>query len=371
MALDTGTTPQGLSGAAAIAEVQAYTNESTYPAPATTLLFLNNGLQEVCRLVGGIRLWAPYYTNNQQTTISLNADIQDIVSANFSMGSANASSNGSSSPFAQGALVYPMVAIEQAGFMDAAAGFPAVGFGPPQAYFVYQDQSSAPAQTLPPPAQVQLAVTSGTSAGTVIEVGQTYVNANGETTLGPVADITPTGIQQAQTITPPSYQNATSYNVYAGAVGGPYHLQNATPVALGTSFTIPSPLLAITVPPVTNTATGAGTGGALSMQLYPAAMIGQVNIYYRARPLLWADTTANSYTNLDSSVQEAAVIWATMRVLVNRQRAAEAKEIWRPEFDAMIQDLKESINRRTIPKYAQVRDVANRSFPSSPFWLSR
>lgn len=370
MALDTGTTPQGLSGAAAIAEVQAYTNESTYPAPATTLLFLNNGLQEVCRLVGGIRLWAPYYTNNQQTTISLNADIQDIVSANFSMGSANASSNGSSSPFAQGALVYPMVAIEQAGFMDAAAGFPAVGFGPPQAYFVYQDQSSAPAQTLPPPAQVQLAVTSGTSAGTVIEVGQTYVNANGETTLGPVADITPTGIQQAQTITPPSYQNATSYNVYAGAVGGPYHLQNATPVALGTSFTIPSPLLAITVPPVTNTATGAGTGGALSMQLYPAAMIGQVNIYYRARPQLWADTTVNSYTNLDTMAQEAVVVYAVMRVLQARGRGGEAKGIWMPEYESHVERLKADISKRTRPQAGRVRDVYGRAFPSAPPWLT-
>lgn len=371
MPLDTGVVPTGYSGSTAVAAVQNYSNETTYPSTAVILTFLNKGVEEVVRLIGGIRLWAGYFTNNNQTTVSLNNDVQDIISANFSMGSANASSNGSSSPFAQGALVYPMMQLDQAAFMDAAAGFPAVGFGPPQAYFVYQDQGSSPAQTLPVPPQVQLAVVAGTSTGTLIEVGQTYVNANGETTLGAVADITPTKAQQAQAISPPSNQNATGYNTYAGVKGGPYFLQNASPVAIGTPFTLPNPILAVTSPPVTNTATGAGTGGSLSMQLYPAAMIGQVNIYYRARPLLWADTTANSWTNLDTSVQEAAVVWATMRVLLNRQRAVEVKEIWRPEFDAMIADMRESINRRTVPKSGQVRDTANRSFPSSPFWLTR
>jgi hypothetical protein len=371
MPLDTGVVPTGYSGSTAVAQVQAYTNELTYPVASTTLLFLNKGLEEVSRLIGGVRLWGQYFTVKSQTTISLNNDVQDIVSANFSMGSANAASNGSSSPISQGALVYPMVALEQAAFMDAAAGFPAVGFGPPQAYFTYQDFGTSPAQTLPAPPQAQLAVVAGTSTGTVIEAGVTYVNANGETTLGAVADITPTTTQQAQIISPPSYQNATTYNPYAGPVGGPYHLQSAAPIAIGTPFTLPNPLLAVTAVPGTNTATGAGTGGALTMQLYPAAMIGQVNIYYRARPLLWADITTNSWTNLDTSVQEAAVVWATIRVLLNRQRAIEVKEIWQPMFDGMIADMKESINRRTTPKSGQVRDVANRSFPSSPYWLAR
>ncbi len=363
------TTPQGYSGSSAIQAVQDYTNENTLPSTAAILRFLNKGVEEVCRRVGGPRLWAGYFTNNNQTTVQLNDDVQDVISANFSMGSANAASTGSSSPFAQGALVYPMVALEQAGFMDAAAGFPAVGFGPPQAYFLYQDAGTAPSQTLPAPPQVQLATVAGTSPGTLIEVGVTYLNAAGETTLGTVADITPTTVLQAQAISPPSYTNATTYNVYAGAKGGPYYLQNASPVTIGLPFTIPSTLLTVTQPPSTNTATGSGTGGALSMQLYPAAMVGQVNIYYRARPLLWADTTSTSWTNLDTSAQEAVVLFAVMRVLVNRQRAAEANQIWKPEYEAMIGDLKESMNRRMTPKSGQVRDTANRSFPSSPFWM--
>jgi hypothetical protein len=85
---------------------------------------------------------------------------------------------------------------------------------------------------------------------------------------------------------------------------------------------------------------------------------------------LWADTTANSWTNFDTSGQEAAVIFAVMRVLAARGRAAEAKEIWRPEFESLIGDLKESLGRRTTPKSGRVRDVANRSFPSAPFWLT-
>ena len=379
MALDTGVVPTGYTGASAIATIQEYAGEYTYPATATVLAFMNKGLEEIVREVGGIKLWAPYYTNNMQTTVAFNNDVQDVRSCNFSMGSANASSNGSSSPFAQGALVYPTIYLEEAAFMDACAGFPAVGFGPPQALFIYSDFGSAPGQTLPAPAQVQLAVTSGTSNGAEIEVGVTYVNANGETILSAVADVTPTTIQQGQAITPPSYQNATSYNIYAGAVGGPYHLQNVSPIALGTPYTIPYPLSTGTAtPPVTNTATGAGTGGSTYAQMYPAAMIGQLNIYYRARPLLFADTSTNSWTNLDTSVQEAAIIWAVSRVLMNRQRAAEAKEIWLPMLygprldgeGGMLQSLKESINRRTVPKSGQVRDVTNRSFPNSPYWMT-
>jgi hypothetical protein len=140
-------------------------------------------------------------------------------------------------------------------------------------------------------------------------------------------------------------------------------------VALGTPYTIPYPLLTVTAPPLTNTAIGAGTGGAMHMQLYPAAVIGQVNIYYRARPLLWADNTTASYTNLDTSAQEAAIIFATGRVLLSRGRGDEWKAGWEPEYNAMVDDLKESMNRRTTPKSGRVRDVSNRSFPSAPWWM--
>ncbi len=355
--------PTGLSGASAIALVRSYANEPTIPVDTDVLMMLNRGVEEVVRRIGGIRLWGQYYTENQQTNVVLNDDILDIVSANFS---------SSGSPLTQGALVYPMMQLEQGAFMDAAAGFPAVGFGPPQAYFIYQDSGQASSNALPVPSAPTLSTVTGTSAGTKIEVVTTYTNANGETPQSAVADLTPTTVQQVSVATPKSVSNATGYNIYAGAAGGPYYLQNTSgAIALGTSYTIPNPIVSSgTQPPSSNTATGVGQGGALTMQLYPSAMVGQVNVYYRARPLLWADTGTSSYTNLDSSAQEAVVLFTTMRVLQHRGRPGEAVQIWKPEYEAMIADLHESINRRTQAKSSQVRDVRDRSYPSAPWWMT-
>lgn len=366
-------TPQGLSGQAAISLVRLYANEPNLPTDTNLLTFLNRCVEEVDRRIGGIRLWGQYPTVNMQTYIMLNDDVMDITGANFSMGNAAYNSTGSSSPLAQGALVYPMESLTQAQFFDAASGFPAVGFGPPQAYFIYQDQGTAPGTTLPVPPTPTLFSVAGTSSGALVEVVTTYVNTNGETTASAAADFTPTTTQQTAVASPNAVTNATGYNTYAGAQGGPYYKQNgSTPTALGTPFTIPNPVIGSgTQPPGTNTATGSGTGGAMTMQLYPAAITGQVNIYYRARPTLWSSTSSGTdFTNLDTSAQEAVVLLATVRVLQHRERAAEAKAIWQPEYEAMIASLTESINRRTQPKSGRVRDVRDRSFPSAPFWMT-
>jgi hypothetical protein len=248
--------------------------------------------------------------------------------------------------------------------MEAAAGFPNVGFGPPCIYCVYSDYSAAPTNTLPVPGTPQLVTASGTSNGLTIYVEQTLVNAAGETTPSVSASQALTTSTQGQAVSPQAAYNATGYNNYAStSASGPFYLQNPSPIVLGTPYTFSSPLTTGTAtPPVTNTAIGAGTGGSLQLQLYPNAMIGQVNIYYRARPTGWADTTSTSWTNLDAAVQEAAVIWAVMRVLAARQRSAEIP-LWRDEFEGkdgnggMIGDLKESINRRSVAKSGQVRDV--------------
>lgn len=355
--------PGGLAGAAAISLVQQYTNETSLPATSTILTFLNRGVEEVARRLGGVRLWKPYYTVAQQTTILLDTDVLEIMSANFS---------SSGNPYDQGALVYPMMALEQASFMDAAAGFPAVSFGPPQAYFVYQDEGYAATNALPAPAAPVLSTVSGTSNGALQEVVLTYVNASGETGASASSDLTPTITQQTQVATPRSYGNASGYHTYAGAKGGPYYLQDGgTATPIGTAFTLPNPLVGSgTQPPGTNTATGVGQGGALLMQVYPAAMVGQVNVYYKARPQLWADTGSTSYTNLDSSAQEAVVQYGVMMTLRNRDRSVEAKQIWEPSYEALIGDLKESIARRTAPKSGRVRDVRDRSFPSAPYWMT-
>jgi hypothetical protein len=359
--------------------VQNLTNESSLPSTSVILTFLNKGLEEVCRLVGGPRLWAAYPTENNQTSVQLNADVEEVLSLNFSSGANNSSGFiTTSSPLSQGTLVYPMVLLEQATFMDAAAGFPAVGYGPPQAAFVYQDQGTAPTTTLPTPDAAAFAYQSGTSNGVAYTVVLTYTNAAGETSAGATSSYSPSTTEQGVVNSPAGVSNATGYNVYVGTSAGPYYLQNTSPIALGSTYTLPgTPTLSGTQPPATNTATGAGTGGALWLQLYPAAMIGQVNVYYKARPQLWADTTTNSWTNLDTSAQQAAVLFGVICVLYNRGRGDEAKQLWEPQYKDMVGDgsekpgsLTAALNRRTVARSGQVRDVRDRSFPSAPWWLT-
>lgn len=366
-------TPAGLSGSAAIALVQTYANEPNLPSAAAILTILNRAVEEVERRIGGIFLWAPYPTAALQTFVQLNSDIQYIESANFSSGATNtAGFVSNSSPLAQGSLVYPMFQLEQGSFMDAAAGFPAVGFGPPQAFFIYTDQGYAPSTTLPQPAAPVYAINTGVSTVTSVQAVVTYVNPNGETVPSPASSQAITTKQQAVVLSPQGVSNASGYNVYVYDGISAYWLQNSTPIALGTPYTVPStPLTSGTNPPGSNTATGSGQGGALFMQLYPAAMIGQVNVYYRARPTLWASATSGTdFTNLDSQAQEAVVLYTVMRVLNARGRSQEAASIWKPEYEGMIESLKETIKLRTRPRSGRVRDVANRSFPSAPWWMT-
>lgn len=369
--------PTGRSGAQAIQDVQDNADEYTLPATTTVLRFLNRGIEEVERRLNGIFLWQSYPTVPNQTFIQLNNDIQYIDTCNFSSGANNTSGFiTSSSPLSQGSLVYPMVQLEQATFMDAAAGFPAVGFGPPQAFFIYTDQGTAPGTTLPVPAAPVFAIATGTSTVTSVQAEVTYVSAAGETTVSASTTQAITTTQQAVVLSPQGVSNATGYNVYV-IHSGTYWLQNASPIALGTPFTVPStPLTTGTNPPVSNTATGSGTGGAMFAQLYPAAMLGQVNVYYKARPQLWADTTATSWTNLDTSMQEAVVMYATILLLGNRSRLDEA-ETWRVRFEGangeggMMASLLESVKRRTRPKSGRVRNVTDRNYPDIPNWAMR
>ena len=227
--------PTGLSGAAAVSLVQSYSNEPQIPDNGVVLGFLNRGVEEVERRIGGIRLWRGYPTIANQTVVVLDHDVQDIVSANFSMGNANSQNTGSASPFAQGVLVYPMMQMEQAQFMDAAAGFPAVGFGPPQAYLIFQDAGMAPGQMLPAPPIPQLAIVpdtgiflvwnvgfwnqaywAGTEVAETVEVVNTYTDAQGETTPSLPADATLMLAQAVQNQSPPGFGDADGYNVYAG-----------------------------------------------------------------------------------------------------------------------------------------------------------
>jgi hypothetical protein len=108
----------------------------------------------------------------------------------------------------------------------------------------------------------------------------------------------------------------------------------------------------------------------ITAQVYPPCMNGQLNIYYRGRPTLWADTTINSSTNLDTLSQEAVILWTCCRVLEAVQRGDEAKDIFGPQYDARIDKLKESMARRSVPKSGQVSDVRSYPLPgTTPWWL--
>ena len=241
--------PTGYTAQALAAMVQLRANEpsaqanqaGTAASNSNIILLANAGIEQIEAEIGGIRLLGNYPTVDNQIVQSLTADTQDIISCSWSTGPVT-------SP---GALVYPMFQFPEGSFMDFAAGFPAVGFGPPTAYMVYQDQS-----------------------------------------------------------------------------------------------------------------------GVMQLQMYPQAMLGQLNVYYRARPVLWDPANNLSTTNLDSMFQEAVVLWTVARVLEGRGRSGEAKDIWEPQIQRKMEELKARINRRTNPKSGRVRDVTNRGYPSGPWgWL--
>ena len=378
--------PVGYSGASAIQMVRDNCDEPTTPSDATILRFLNAELEQSEMALRAIKDIRFYPTVANQTVVELDDDIREIISCNFSMGSAGVNGNqGSASPFAQGALVYPMFQLAEGQFMDAAAGFPAVGFGPPQAFLIYKDSGNDPRTLLPPPPPALVVAIAGTSDGLPLAIVLTYVNPNGETTVSsPPTDITPATNQTVLVYAPPGIQNATGYNVYVSENGGPFFLNNPVPVPLTTPWTIQEVAKWDTAefdvaiwpgtfsdiqPPTVNTATGAGAAGSLYMQVYPAAMIGQVNVYAWMRPQLWADTTSNSWTNLDTMAQELVILKATKRTLFNRSRSDEAQNIWEPQIVAKKEELERAVAARAQQKSGQVRDVRGRGYPQGPyFW---
>jgi hypothetical protein len=113
--------------------------------------------------------------------------------------------------------------------------------------------------------------------------------------------------------------------------------------------------------------------GVLIMQLYPAGMLGQLNVYYRARPILWTlmggGATNGVASNLDSAMQQAVILWTCGRVLENRGRSGEAQR-FDALFDVKIEAMKKSVAQRTAPKFGQVRDIGYAN-TGRPYWYRR
>jgi hypothetical protein len=110
----------------------------------------------------------------------------------------------------------------------------------------------------------------GIAAGTYF-VTTTYLNANGETTPGPVTEVTTTGATSTINVaSPPINEDAIGYRLYVGTVLGTYHLQGAT-TAIGTAIALTAYSAAGAAPPTTNATglaaptipavAGGGTGG--------------------------------------------------------------------------------------------------------------
>jgi hypothetical protein len=228
----------GYTSLGLINQVRLRVNEPNLPGNADLLSLANAAQQNIESKVGILTLVGVFPTIANQTVQALTNDISEIVSCSWSTGPVAA----------QGSLVYPMFQYDQGGFMDAAAGFPAVGFGPPTYYWYYRDSN-----------------------------------------------------------------------------------------------------------------------GTLEMQMYPAAMVGQLNVYYRGRPNFWTLTSEGANgnaSNLDPDAQECVVLRTMMFVLANRGRSGEAAQIWGPDYKEELADLKSKARRRTMVKGGQVRDVIGRTYPS-------
>ena len=109
------------------------------------------------------------------------------------------------------------------------------------------------------------------------------------------------------------------------------------------------------------------TNGNQIIQLYPPAISGQINLYYRARPIIFSDTL-NSTTNIDPQAQENIILWTCARIMEAREKYPIAK-LFMDQYDKNIENDKDIIQRRSAPKSGQVRDVTSQGRPGMPPWL--
>lgn len=109
--------------------------------------------------------------------------------------------------------------------------------------------------------------------------------------------------------------------------------------------------------------------GQITLQLFPfIPSNGFFNIYYKQRPILWATPPSTDVSTLDSTYQEAAILWACAEVCEARQRATQSKMFW-DRYEAQLEKMRATIRKRTRPRVGQVRDVTGTVF-NIPYWYS-
>lgn len=124
----------------------------------------------------------------------------------------------------------------------------AVAPGPPQV----NGTAIAPPTVI----SASIANTGGSIAAGTYYVTTTYLNGNGETTIGPAASVTTTGTGTLTVESPPAFGDAITYNVYMATVAGTYHLASASPVAIGSSYVKTTVYSAAGAAPPTTNASG-------------------------------------------------------------------------------------------------------------------
>jgi hypothetical protein len=110
------------------------------------------------------------------------------------------------------------------------------------------------------------------------------------------------------------------------------------------------------------------TSGVMTLQLDGMVQTaGFINVYYKQRPAVWADATVSSATNIDSSYQELAILWACMNVCENRAMYGRPVEYFLKRFETELQRVKEDQQMRQIPQRAVVADVSMTPIGSPPW----
>lgn len=137
-----------------------------------------------------------------------------------------------------------------------------------------QDYLQVPAAAMPinvpaPASPVLTAsATGGALASGTVYVVVTYVTAYGETMASAEASVAVTGPAGQIVVASPAAQGGViGYNVYAGSASGGGTLQTATPVALGTAYTINVLMAGGAQPPAANTATSPWPGYAFDQAM--------------------------------------------------------------------------------------------------------
>ena len=107
--------------------------------------------------------------------------------------------------------------------------------------------------------------------------------------------------------------------------------------------------------------------GIMTVQFYPFANAGQMNLHYFKRPTLWTNSPT-SYTDLDSSWQECVLLYACSQVMENREDTVTADYFWK-KYEARVEENKGDLKRRERKQGGGVIRDINEGAGVFPVWM--